>query len=262
MASTNIICFGQQPNGFFPKGFFVDKILTAREVQREVGGRVVWFCHDSDHDYRETLTKIKTSRYPEGFIRLNISQSSKFQKLFTPLALKDIKPGWQGETANKLMHIIPKESFEIFKSVKTNTVADFCIEMYRALGWLDEIEVVRSSDPAFRALALDISGQDHYVDVEYKGSIMHARKDEHGYFINHGGGVKESIPCNLNPVFRTLISPTRDNRFAWMQSVIRCTHYIFGKGEQEYIDFSPWKDVTFIPREEIHDPDFAVTQLA
>jgi hypothetical protein len=290
MAPTNTICFGQQPNGFFPKGFFVDKVLTARELQKQMGGKIVWFCHDSDHDYRETVTKIKTDRYPEGFVRLNINQTSKFQKLFSPLYIKDIKPGWQEETANKLQPIVSNDAYKIFKSIKVtpitrhpepdegfnhqtmlrqaqhdnevSTVADFCIALYRALGWLEGIEVVRSSDPKFRTQALNISSQDHYVDVEYKGSIVHARKNDQEYFLDHGGDTKEFIPTELIPdiLSKEQLSPTRDNRFPWMQSVIHCTHYIYGKGEKEYVDFSPWKDIAFVPRKEIHDPDFAVTE--
>ncbi len=260
--SHNIICLGQQPNGFFPKGFFVDKILTARKLQAHIGGTIIWFCHDSDHDYRETITKIKTDRYPDGFVRLNINQPTKHEKLFTPLAQKRIKEGWQEETANKLQPIVAKEPWELFKSIKAITAADFCIAMYRGMGLLGQIEIARSSDPQFRARALDISHEDHYIDIEYKGALVHARTSPEGYFINHGGEVKEFIPSNLIPAIlpREKLSPPRTNRFAWMQSVLKCTHYIYGRGEKEYIDFSPWKDIQFIERNQSLDPDFAVTQ--
>jgi len=290
-----IICFGQQPNGFFPKGFFVDKIFTARKLQREIGGRIIWFCHDSDHDYRETITKIKTDRYPEGFVRLNINQPTKHEKLFTPLYQKRIKKGWREETANKLQPIIPKESWELFKSIHTiqhdrhsgqseesptnvgsrtqeiprqarddnktvGTVADFCIAMYRSMKLLEGIEIARSSDPLFRARALDISHEDHYIDIEYKGAIVHARTSPEGYFINHGGDVKEFIPSDLVPrmLRKELLSPPRTNRFAWMQIALHCTHYIYGKGEAEYLDFKAFPEVTFIPREKTRDPELAV----
>ena len=36
--SAPIICFGQQPCGFFPKRFLFAKIVTARRLQREIGG--------------------------------------------------------------------------------------------------------------------------------------------------------------------------------------------------------------------------------
>ena len=54
MSAEPVIAFGQQPCGFFPRRFLVAKIRTARRLQAEIGGRVVYFCHDSDHDPRET----------------------------------------------------------------------------------------------------------------------------------------------------------------------------------------------------------------
>ena len=54
-----IICFGQQPCGFFPKNFLVAKINTAKNLQKEIGGKIIFFYHDSDADYRETITIMK-----------------------------------------------------------------------------------------------------------------------------------------------------------------------------------------------------------
>jgi hypothetical protein len=34
-----IICFGQQPCGFFPKRFLYAKIVTARQLQQEIGAK-------------------------------------------------------------------------------------------------------------------------------------------------------------------------------------------------------------------------------
>jgi len=42
-----VICFGQQPCGFFPKRFLAAKIQTARRLQQEIGGEIVFFLHDS-----------------------------------------------------------------------------------------------------------------------------------------------------------------------------------------------------------------------
>jgi hypothetical protein len=39
-----VICFGQQPCGFFPKRFLFAKIQTARRLQKESGGEIVFFC--------------------------------------------------------------------------------------------------------------------------------------------------------------------------------------------------------------------------
>jgi hypothetical protein len=50
--SSPIICFGQQPCGFFPKRYLIAKINTARALQEKIGGKIVFFYHDSDADYR------------------------------------------------------------------------------------------------------------------------------------------------------------------------------------------------------------------
>jgi hypothetical protein len=57
--SEPVICFGQQPCGFFPKRFLVAKLTAARRLRERIGGRIVWFFHDSDHDYRETTTPLR-----------------------------------------------------------------------------------------------------------------------------------------------------------------------------------------------------------
>jgi hypothetical protein len=50
MSAGPIICFGQQPCGFFPRRFLFAKMQTARRLQQEIGGEIVFFYHDSDHD--------------------------------------------------------------------------------------------------------------------------------------------------------------------------------------------------------------------
>jgi len=57
------------------------------------------------------------------------------------------------------------------------------------------------------------------------------------------------------------ISPTRDTRFRWMQSVIRCTHYVAGASEQQYINNANAPKVKFVKRDEISDFDKAYTEL-
>ena len=41
------------------------------------------------------------------------------------------------------------------------------------------------------------------------------------------------------------ISPARDTRLRWMQSVIRCTHYVAGAGEQDYLNKEDAPEITF-----------------
>ena len=62
---------------------------------------------------------------------------------------------------------------EAFKQVGAPLVADFCLEMYRRMGLLEGIEVIRSSDPAVRRADCPIG--DHFVDVPHHGEIVRAR---------------------------------------------------------------------------------------
>ena len=64
----------------------------------------------------------------------------------------------------------------IFKKVSAANVADFCLEMYRGMGLLDGIRVVRSSDPAVRRAACDVP--EFFVDVPFEGEIVRARSLE------------------------------------------------------------------------------------
>src|SRR3954471_16277049 len=126
--STPIICFGQQPNGFFPKNYFIAKINTARKLQKEIGGKIVFFYHDSDADYRETIT-VFTDPKTRKEVRLNFLQENKIQKKYSPLYAKKIPAGWQEQTVRYLEPLIDKNLVEIFKSVKATNAADFCLDM-------------------------------------------------------------------------------------------------------------------------------------
>src|SRR5476649_2487888 len=97
MSAAPVICFGQQPCGFFPKRFLVSKIQTARLLQKEIGGEIVFFYHDSDHDPRETQTVLRHRKTNEPAI-LNFSFTSKIQRKYSPLFLKNIPSDWQGKT--------------------------------------------------------------------------------------------------------------------------------------------------------------------
>ena len=90
MSTGPVICFGQQPCGFFPRRFLVAKIQTARRLQAELGGEIVFFYHDSDHDPRETQTILRhrTTREPAT---LNFAFANKVQRKFSPLYLKRVQ---------------------------------------------------------------------------------------------------------------------------------------------------------------------------
>ena len=57
------------------------------------------------------------------------------------------------------------------------------------------------------------------------------------------------------------VSPARDSRLVWMQSIIGCAHYIAGMGERQYLDTAQTPSITFITRQEIDHSDAAYTIL-
>lgn len=251
MGDTPVICFGQQPCGFLPRRFLVSKIQTARRVQREIGGRLVFFFHDSDHDPRETLTILR-DRTTGKEERLNFAFKNKIQKKFTPLYAKDVDPAWQAATARRLPRFLAGEGLiAAFASIRAAHVADFCLEMYRALGLVDGMEILRSGDPAFREAACPVD--DFYVDVRYENELVRARLCEGRRLRLHQGG-SAYIDLPDQEWSRSQVSPTRDTRLRWMQSVIHCTHYIAGAGEMKYLDRKDAPGVNFICRDEIADP--------
>src|SRR4051812_19497101 len=217
--SAPIICFGQQPCGFFPKRFLVAKIQTARRLQRELGGEVVFFFHDSDHDPRETTT-VLSERGTAREQSFNFQFANKLQKQFSPLYAKRLMPDWQAKTARQLPNFVAPELVEVFKGVTAKTAADFCLDLYGRMGLLEKIRVARSSDPEFRKRAVAID--DYFVDVPHKGEIVRARVRDGKLVLHKGGDNYIELPAqDYDP---TQVSPTRDTRLRWMQSVIGCTH--------------------------------------
>ena len=58
------------------------------------------------------------------------------------------------------------------------------------------------------------------------------------------------------------ISPARDSRLRWMQSVVHCTHYVAGAGERAYLRQEEAPDINFVNRETIERSDEACTEIA
>src|SRR5687767_8683700 len=111
MSSGPVICFGQQPCGVFPKRFLVAKILTARRLQQELGGAIVFFFHDSDHDPRETRTLLRHRKNKEPF-EFNFTFANQVQRKFSPLYLKRVQPDWHAKTALQLPAYVDRSSVE------------------------------------------------------------------------------------------------------------------------------------------------------
>lgn len=250
--SAPVICFGQQPCGFFPRRFLYAKFVTARRLQREFGGEIVFFYHDSDHDPRETQTTLRHLRTGEPQT-LNFTFANKLTRKFAPLFAKKIPADWKPNMARTLGAFVSPAALAAFRAVRADNVADFCLEMYRAQGLLDGVRVVRSGDRAVREAACAIT--DCFVDVPHEGELVRARLHDGALQLHEGGNSFVTLPAQ--PFAKHQISPTRDSRLRWMQSVIGCTHYIAGAGEQAYLNPADAPEITFVPRDPIDRSDEA-----
>lgn len=252
MSASPVICFGQQPCGFFPRRFLYAKFVTARRLQSEIGGEIVFFFHDADHDPRETQTTLRHRRSNDP-LTANFAFANKVQRKWSPLYLKRVLCDWQVNTARQLGAYVDPKWIEAFAEIRATNVADFCLEMYRAMGLLEGIRVVRSSDPTIRRSACPID--DYFVDVPYSGEVVRARRSPDGLVLHEGGDHFVRLPSvEVTP---DQISPTRDTRLRWMQSVIHCTHYVSGAGEQAYLHFEETPEITFLKRDIIDRSDEA-----
>jgi hypothetical protein len=256
MNSAPIICFGQQPCGFFPKRFLVAKIQTARRLQKEIGGEIIFFYHDSDHDPRETRTLLSHRKTHEP-AQLNFVFANRLQRKFSPLYLKRIPADWQGKTSLQLPNYVDRKLIEIFQNVSATNVADFCLDTYRAMGLLEGIRIVRSSDPTVRHAACDVP--EFFVDVPFKEEVVRARFLNSSFQLHEGGNSYINVPGTIFK--KEQVSPTRDTRLRWMQSVVHCTHYIAGAGEKAYLRREETPEITFVNRETIERSDEAWTEI-
>jgi hypothetical protein len=254
--SSPVICFGQQPCGFFPRRFLYAKIVTARRLQAEIGGEIVFFYHDSDHDPRETQT-ILHHRKTGATSTLNFVLANRLQRKWSPLFLKRVLPAWQAGTARQLPNYVDAPLVATFKQNTAANSADFCLEMYRAMGLLAGLRLVRSGDPAVRRAACAIA--DFFVDVPHEGEIVRARLIDGALKLHEGGDVYTTLPPT--GFTKEQISPARDGRLRWMQSVIHCTHYVCGAGEQDYLNKADAPEITYVPRDPIDHSDEAYIGL-
>ncbi len=256
MSTGPIICFGQQPCGFFPRRFLFAKFKTARRLQAEIGGEIVFFYHDSDHDYRETQTTLCNWRTGDAHT-LNFAFANKIQRKFSPLYMKRVLPEWRENTARQLPIFVNPGCVNIFKKIAADNVADFCLEMYRAMGLLDGVRVERSSDRRFRNAACDVA--DCFVDVPLGAEVVRARLLDGELRLHEGGPAYTTLPKTA--FTKEQVSPTRDSRLRWMQSVIHCTHYVAGMGEQGYLNKADAPEITYVKRDEIDRSDEAYTEF-
>jgi hypothetical protein len=251
-----VICFGQQPCGFFPKRFLFAKFQTARRLQKEIGGEIVFFYHDSDHDPRETKTVLRHRQSNQPF-ELNFSFANKLQRKYSPLYLKRVLPEWHAKTARRLPNLLCERGLEAFQSTLMPNIADFCLEMYRKMGLLEGIRVLRSSDAEVRRAACEVP--DFFVDVPHLEEIVRARYREGALLLHEGGDSFKTLePMSFE---KEQISPARDTRLKWMQSVVHCTHYVCGAGEQAYLCKEDAPEIIYVARDSIERSDEAYTEF-
>jgi hypothetical protein len=258
MTTAPVICLGQQPCGFFPRRFLAAKLTTARRLQSELGGEIVFFYHDSDHDPRETRTLLRHRKTGEP-AQLNFVFDNKMQRKFSPLYRKRIAADWHARTLGQLPNYVDRPLIEVFAgaSAAGADAASFCLEMYRRMGLLEGIRVLRSSDPAVRRAACDVS--DFFVDVPYEGETVRARHVNGALKLHEGGDAWVTLPATA--FAKEQVSPTRDTRLIWMQSVLHCTHYVAGAGERAYLHPEETPEITFVNRDTIDRSDEAYTEL-
>jgi hypothetical protein len=256
MSASPVICFGQQPCGIFPRRFLFAKLNTARRLQAEIGGEIVFFYHDSDHDPRETKTILR-HRMLGDTAHFNFEFENKIQQKYSPLYLKRVAPDWSARIAQALPEYVDPRLAEIVATTTAPNVADYCLEMYHRMGLLDGIRIARSSAREFRRAACEIS--DFFVDVPYEREIVRARFRGGVLKLHKGGDSYIDLP---NQGFsREQISPARDSRLSWMQSVIHCTHYVAGASEQQYLSREDAPEITYVEREKIDRSDEAYIEL-
>jgi hypothetical protein len=256
MTRAPVICFGQQPCGIFPKRFLFAKFQTARRLQKEIGGEIVFFYHDSDHDPRETRSVLRHRKTGEPF-SINFTFENKLQRKYSPLYLKRVMRDWREKTAMQLPGYVDRCWVEAFKTITAANTADFCLEMYHRMGLLQGMRIVRSSNPALRQTACDVD--DFYVDASYRGEIVRARQIN-GQLKLHAGG-QEYLTLPATDYHREHISPARDTRLRWMQSIVHCTHYVAGAGEQQYLRTQDAPEIVYVQRDTIERSDEAYTEI-
>jgi hypothetical protein len=254
--SAPLICFGQQPCGFLPRRFLAAKVSAARRLQREIGGEIIFFFHDSDHDPRETQTTLRHRVSGEARM-LNFTFENRLQRKFSPLYAKRIKEGWRENVARQLPAYVDPKWVEAFRQVKAACVADFCLDMYGRMGLLDGIRVVRSGDAGVRRRACDVG--DYFVDVPHEGETVRARFVAGALQLHEGGDSFVTLPAM--PFDKSQISPSRDSRLRWMQSVLHCTHYVVGAGEQAYLRREDAPEITYVSRDAIERSDEAYCEV-
>ena len=111
--------------------------------------------------------------------------------------------------------------------------------------------------PTFRRAACDI--EEFFVDVPHEGEIVRARCCDGAFKLHEGGDRFVNLPTTT--FTKEQVSPSRDTRLRWMQSVVHCTHYVSGASEQDYLHSEETPEITFVKRDIIDRSDEAYTEI-
>ena len=229
--SDPIICFGQQPCGIFPKRFLFAKIKTARRLQQQIGGEIVFFYHDSDHDPRETVT-VLTDRSTGEKVSLNFEFENKIQKIYSPLYLKRMVPGWKTKWNGSCRLMWVRFGGEVQSGESKPTVAELCLAMYESEGLRGGLRLCARAIQTFAPSLVRSM-------IICRSPCTRARLCGPVRVTGNFGCIRagtSSSRLRARDFGNEQVSPTRDTRFRWMQSVIGCTHYVSGASEQHYIN--------------------------
>ena len=134
---------------------------------------------------------------------------------------------------------------------------------------LEGVKVVRSGDKEFRRAACGVA--DFFVDVPFEGEVVRARWMDGCLKLHEGGESYVTLPGSVAEAAgggggvegnfaKEQISPTRDSRLRWMQSVVGCTHYVAGMGEQAYLNKGDAPEITYVVRDNIERSDEAYAE--
>ena len=91
--------------------------MTARRLREELGGEIVFFLHDSDHDPRETQT-ILTHRTSGQRKPLNFAFADKVQRKWSPAFCKRVPPDWQANMARQLPAYVEAPAVAAFRETR------------------------------------------------------------------------------------------------------------------------------------------------
>ncbi len=248
MTDAPVICFGQQPCGFLPRRFLFAKIQTALRLRDRIGGRIVFFYHDSDHDPRETQTILVEEKTGDEQ-RLNFQFANKTQKKFSPLYAKFIAPDWQTHHHPPAPQI-PRPDRRSTRSNRSPRPTP-PTSASTSTAPSDSSTASKSPGPATPPFARP-PAPSTTISSTSNTKAKSSAPDDHPTTDSDSTGA--ATPTSTSPRksgTNVRSAPPVTPASRWMQSVIHCTHYVAGAGEMDYLDTSQAPEIEFLRRDDI-----------